>query len=123
MSTEVHNQANDPLAALLELIRTAARQGAEQAIISRSGATLPATTPLVDKRGLAHALGISPATVDRLCRDGRIPFLRVGDVRRFDLDQVRAALAANSAPASEVRTTTAKRTQIGGVRLLSRSSR
>jgi excisionase family DNA binding protein len=52
--------------------------------------------PLLSKQQLASALGVSTATVDRLCRDQAIPFLTVGDSRRFDLMSVRAALEARA---------------------------
>jgi hypothetical protein len=44
-------------------------------------------TPLVDKRELARLLRVSPATVDRLDRDGQ-PFVRVGDAKRYSPDDV-----------------------------------
>jgi excisionase family DNA binding protein len=52
--------------------------------------------PLVSKQGLATALGVSTATVDRMAKDGAIPYVLVGEVRRFDLDEVRAALVART---------------------------
>jgi excisionase family DNA binding protein len=117
--------ATDPLATFLAMVRAAAREGAQEALASH-GATAPATSPtLIDKRGLAHALGVSPATVDRLCRSGRMPFVVVGEVRRFDLLAVRAALteghgshAASPPPASAP-----SQAPIAGVRLLSRRAR
>src|SRR5579864_6861004 len=52
----------------------------------------------------AHALGVSTATIDRLCRDGRIPYVHVRDARRFELDAVRSALRTQSrGPAAEHR--------------------
>jgi hypothetical protein len=53
-------------------------------------------TPLVDKRMLAHALGVSIPSIDRLCRSQRIPYVLVGEVRRFDLEAVREALRASA---------------------------
>ncbi|MFT3769645.1 MAG: tyrosine-type recombinase/integrase [Minicystis sp.] len=49
--------------------------------------TAPAV--LVDKREVARTLGVSVATVDRLDREGQ-PFIRVGDVKRYDLAAVLA---------------------------------
>lgn len=43
--------------------------------------------PLIDKRELARRLGVSPATIDRLDREGQ-PFLRVGDVKRYACAEV-----------------------------------
>ncbi len=48
--------------------------------------------PLLSKQDLAVALGVSVPKIDRLAREGRIPYVLVGDTRRFDLDEVRAAL-------------------------------
>jgi hypothetical protein len=39
---------------------------------------------LLDRNGLAQALGCSPSQVDRLRRGG-LPFIRLGDVPRFEL--------------------------------------
>jgi excisionase family DNA binding protein len=93
---------------LKELIREAVRE--------EIASVRPAAAPsaLVDKRECARALGVSTATVDRLCATQRIPFVVVGDVRRFDLEAVRAAL--ESVPAEAPKPTV----KLGGVRLLSR---
>jgi excisionase family DNA binding protein len=113
-----------PLAALLDMVRTAAREGAEEALASHAPTTPAPSGSLIDKRSLAHALGVSPATVDRLCRDGRVPFVRVGDVRRFDLAAVRTALGETSATKSSAPPTSALRQAgVAGVRLLSRRPR
>jgi hypothetical protein len=46
------------------------------------------TTPvLLDRRGLAAALGVGVDTVDRLRREGA-PELTIGDAPRFELDRV-----------------------------------
>ena len=62
----------------------------------------PTSTPaLLSKQEMATHLGVSTVTLDRLTREGRIPYTRVGDCRRYDRDQVRAALdAAAQAPAT-----------------------
>ena len=110
----------DPLTALLGLVRDAAREGAEKALVEDRIA-LPLLGPLVDKRALGHALGISPTTVDRLCRDGQIPFIRVGDVRRFDIVAVRAALQeSRRGEESTAPARAAGQVLVPGVRLLSR---
>lgn len=45
---------------------------------------------------VAAALDVSPATIQRYARDGRIPFAETpGGHRRFDVEEVRAALAPN----------------------------
>jgi excisionase family DNA binding protein len=87
----------DLVSALLDLVRQAAREGAAQALGTHCSRESPdpgaGASVLLDKRALAHALGVSTATVDRLCRANRIPFVRVRDARRFDLAAVREALA------------------------------
>jgi hypothetical protein len=117
----------DPLNALLELVRAAAREGTTEALMLRPDA--PSTAPplpLLDKRALAHALGVSTASIDRLCRQGRIPFVLVGEVRRFDLDTVRVALGARHerVPQAGRRGPDLTRASapMPGVRLLSRRS-
>jgi hypothetical protein len=42
---------------------------------------------LLDRKAIATELGVSVATVDRLCRDG-MPFVRLGDSKRFELARV-----------------------------------
>lgn len=45
-------------------------------------------------KGVAEILGVRPTTVQRYAREGRIPFAATpGGHRRFDIDEVRAALA------------------------------
>jgi hypothetical protein len=43
--------------------------------------------PLLDRAGLAQALGCSTATISRLVREG-VPCVPLGDSRRFKLDEV-----------------------------------
>ncbi len=53
---------------------------------------------LMDARGLANALNVSSSTLDRWITEGRIPIaLRVGNVRRFALDEVLTALSGEHA--------------------------
>lgn len=90
-------------------------------VIERLGerATAPTSVaPLLSKQQLAAQLGISPAGVDRLVRDAKIPFVRVGDVKRFDFAAVRSALEVAQAPASSVDVV-----REAPVRLLSRGAR
>jgi excisionase family DNA binding protein len=119
------SRASDPLAALLELIREAAREGAALALNAHapSEPTEPRAPTLLDKRALAHALGVSTATVDRLCRTNRIPFVRVGDARRFDFVAVRAALDASSAPWPTARLGPTPPLPMSAVKLLTRGGR
>lgn len=89
-----------------------------------SGQRVADAAPLVCKQELARVLSVSTPTVDRLTRDGVIPFVRVGDSRRYDVAAVRAALEARTAaepkalPASST-----PPTLTGGVRRVSRGSR
>ncbi len=55
---------------------------------------------LLNRAGLARELGCSLASVDRMARQG-LPFVRVGSVRRFDLQAVRGWLAHESGTQSE----------------------
>ena len=48
---------------------------------------------------VAEALGLRPATVQQYARNGRVPFdTTPGGHRRFDIDEVRAALDARRDP-------------------------
>lgn len=60
---------------LAELIRAAV----EEALAEQRQDLAPA---LLDRAGIARALGISPSTVDRLRRDG-LPCVLIGDSPRF----------------------------------------
>lgn len=63
---------------------------------------------------LGEALGLRPATVQQYAREGRIPCeLTPGGHRRFDLDEVRAALLAEKG-ASASSTERAARTSVFG---------
>jgi hypothetical protein len=51
-------------------------------------------------------LGLAPATVQKYARDGRIPFdLTPGGHRRFDVEEVRAALSSAHAEVPSMETT------------------
>jgi excisionase family DNA binding protein len=108
---------------LREEVRRAVRAGVDDALASRPEGPQEAPQRLVDKRSLAQALAVSPATIDRLCRDGRIPFVRVGDVRRFDPLAVRQALGEAKASAPGEPATRSPLVPLTGVRLLSRAGR
>jgi hypothetical protein len=106
------------LSALLDLVRAAAREHSAQALDQRDAPATRSAPPLVDKRALAHPLGASRATVDRLCPQRRIPYVHAGDVRRFDVETVRAALRATgpgpvNAPYADPRADTGPRRSIG----------
>lgn len=50
---------------------------------------------LLDRRGAAALLSLSVASVDRLCRRTKdpLPFVRIGDVRRFRRGEIRGWLS------------------------------
>lgn len=52
---------------------------------------------LASKNDTAKALSVSPRTVDYLVKQGRIPSVRIGSRRLFDLADVIEALKAGSA--------------------------
>lgn len=52
---------------------------------------------LQSKGETAKAVSLSPRTIDNLVRDGKIPSVRVGTRRLFDVDEVIASLKAGSA--------------------------
>jgi excisionase family DNA binding protein len=83
----------------------------------------PEPAPLLSKQQLAAALGVSTATIDRLCREGAIPFLPVGDSRRFDLGSVRQALEARAAEELPESSPHAPEDRPSGVRVLSKRRR
>ena len=47
---------------------------------------------LINRSQMAAAAGVSLRTIDQWRENGIIPFLKIGGVIRFDLDQVMAAL-------------------------------
>jgi excisionase family DNA binding protein len=96
--------------------------------------------PLLTPHECAAALGVSIATLNRRVNEGAIPYVQIGDARRYDLERVHAALAAaprvpqlppvasapEPQPARGVRRVSAggnPRPQRPGVRRLSRGSR
>lgn len=82
----------DPITAM---IRAAIRAELEPLLTALS--KQQAQPDYLDRRACAQRLGISLATLDRLCRDGTIPFVVVGDSRRFrssDVDVRLSVLAA-----------------------------
>jgi|GEM_PF-2629562 predicted DNA-binding transcriptional regulator AlpA len=67
------------------------------ALAARRPAPPTPPTPLLSRRELAAALGVSPASLDRLTRQG-MPRLMVGATPRYDLAAVREWLASRGAP-------------------------
>jgi len=64
-------------------------------------------TPFFTRRELAEHLRVSTRLIDRLCREGRLRFHRVGSRKRFSYDDVLAYLESRhssslSSPAQRV---------------------
>jgi hypothetical protein len=100
----------DPLSALVELVA----QRTADIVLERIGDRLASPVPaaaLLDKRGIAHALGTSTASIDRYVARGVIPFVTLGPdgPRRFDLAEVRAALKGDAKPAPEAASSSVRR--------------
>lgn len=73
-----------------------------RAVLVAESAPGPHAPALLDRGGLAKALGVSLASLDRLRADG-LPELRLGDAPRFELAAVLAWLRArNNGPALRV---------------------
>lgn len=81
------------------------------------------TSPLVSKQEAARHFNVSTATIDRLCRSGEIPYITIGDSRRFDLVAVRAALETRATQPVASPASSPPETSTGGVRRLSRGTR
>ncbi len=64
---------SDLPSALFDLVHVGAQEDGAQALDPRDTPATRLAPPIVDHRALAHALGASIATVDRLCRRGLSP--------------------------------------------------
>lgn len=95
-------------------LRALFRTELDAALATRASA--PSTTALVDKRELARALAVSPATITRLVHEGA-PHTFVGSSPRFDVGTFRAWLDARGRQGTKAKPSKAP---IVGVRLLSR---
>lgn len=56
----------------------------------------PREDAMLDRAGVAKFLDLSTTQVDKLAREHGLPFHRVGDVKRFDRDEVRAWVKARA---------------------------
>ena len=54
---------------------------------------VPLAPLLVDQREAARLLGISPRTVFTLATSGRLPFLRIGRLKKFAVADIEAFIA------------------------------
>jgi excisionase family DNA binding protein len=51
---------------------------------SRKSPAEALTSPLIDIRGVAQVLGVTPRHIQRLVAERRIPYLKIGRFVRFD---------------------------------------
>jgi len=79
---------------LNELVDAVADAVAERIGTPKTGGSDNVRPSLVSTPVLAEQLSISRAKAHKLAEDGVIPFVWCGDVRRFDFDEVKAALKA-----------------------------
>jgi hypothetical protein len=106
----------DALAAVLTLVREAAREGAAQALAAHASPPSSTPTARVTLDDLARLETCSRATIRRLVAEGA-PVTYVGQSPRFDVEAFRTWLDARG------RQGTKAKASIAGVRLLSRGSR
>jgi hypothetical protein len=85
----------DPLDGLRTLIQQWVNDAVTHALLRVPTADSGDAPALLDRQGLARQLGCSVAQVDRLCRDG-LPYVRLGESKRFRLDGVIAWLEQRS---------------------------
>ena len=62
--------------------------------IFHDGSPKPMDDGFMDRAGVATFLDVSTAQIDKLCREHGLPFRRVGDVKRFCRDEIRAWVKA-----------------------------
>ncbi len=121
----MNEMLNAELGALLRRVIEQVADAAADRAIARMRAELekkpPEREPLLSKSDLAGELRVSPATVDRLVRQG-LPFIQIGGGKRFRhsdalawLEEHKRAAAAIPAPPRD--------DLMKGVRLLSRPPR
>lgn len=94
--TMARQAADDRLAVTLTLgeLRELLRDAALEAVAQATSAPPPA---LLDRNGLAQALGVATSTVDRFRREG-CPTLWAGDSPRFELQDCLAWLRGRGQP-------------------------
>ena len=112
--------APDPFGGIVEAIVTVVVRRLVDELRPLITANAPAAAaPLLDKRGLANALTVSDATVNRMTAEG-MPHIFVGASPRYALDEVRAWLDTRGRQGTKTKTSKAS---IAGVRLLSRGGK
>ncbi|HEU4581705.1 MAG TPA: hypothetical protein VFS67_25795 [Polyangiaceae bacterium] len=94
--TRARQPGDDRLAVSLTLgeLRELVREVALEAVAEAAGSPRPA---LLDRNGLAQALGVGTSTVDRFRREG-MPALWAGDSPRFELADCLAWLRGRGQP-------------------------
>lgn len=99
-----HSHANAPASNALGVAVAVLTPEQLRAIVREELAAHGATTqkPIaLTRQGLAEALDVSLATLDRMIARGEVPFFHVGDQKRFELDRVLESLRARGANGSE----------------------
>jgi hypothetical protein len=99
-------------------LRALVREAVHEELANRAHALAPSQSTLVDRRELARALDVSPATVTRLQAEG-MPCVHVGAAPRYALEHVRTWLDARGRQGTKAAPSKV-REAIPGVRLLSR---
>jgi excisionase family DNA binding protein len=112
-SVVVLNLSADELRAL---VRDAVRE------ILNERAPAKNASPLVGRHELARLLGVSAATVSRMTAEG-MPHVFAGASPRYSADEVRAWLSERGRKGTKAPLRKTTEASVGGVRLLSRSSR
>ncbi|HMI85719.1 MAG TPA: helix-turn-helix domain-containing protein [Polyangiaceae bacterium] len=86
-----------------EIIEAAADRGALKALERAGEFFRPAPPTLLDTAGIARELGVSDVHVRKLTnkKENGMPFVRVGDCRRYELAAVLEWLRAQPKPESE----------------------
>ncbi len=83
----MNENTTDPIVVLRASdLRAIIRDEFENVLVELDEDRLP-VKPLLDSNQCAQALSTSRTTIDRLVRQG-MPFVRLGEVRRYDFDEV-----------------------------------
>jgi hypothetical protein len=94
--------SGNPIAPLLDAIAHVVREQVEAALEEHQPAPRDAS-PLLDRAGAARFLGVSLTQLDRLTRERGVPVHRVGDVRRYDVDELRRWVLAQPSDREDAR--------------------
>lgn len=56
----------------------------------------PVSRQLTDTKGILKILGCSESTLNKLKKEGKIPFIKMGKVHRYDVEKAITALEVNT---------------------------